>query len=156
MRKTGNPDTAIRSRSQDKNLNLAGGVIFLALIIFSPLIVGCSGTQTPPAQAGPQFTIQRLAPSVFMGEADPLPEITVDDAQDFPLNFLATTGQDGEAVIKGELEGASCSIFIFFDTRLERSACNKAASDGNTTCLEEGSAVGRHLDRKAGEKEHPL
>ncbi len=52
-----------------------------------------------------------------------------------------TPAEDGEAVIKGQVEGASCSIFIFFDTRLQRSACNQAASDGNTTCLEEGSAV---------------
>ncbi len=124
---------------------LVDHIIALVLMALLILFVGCSKTQTsdqtPTAETAFQFTIQRLTPAVFLGEADPLPEVSVDAAQPFPVNFLATTGQDGEAVIKGEIEGATCSIFLFFDTRLERSACNRAASAGNTTCLEEGSVV---------------
>lgn len=123
---------------------LAGGVIVLMILTLAILMVSCSGNPpevTPSAEAGLEFTIQRLSPAVFLGEIDPLPEVSVDDVQPFPINFLATTSQEGEAVIKAQIEGASCSIFLFFDTRLERSACNRAASQGNTTCLEEGSAV---------------
>ena len=124
---------------------LVGGAVLLVVIILSILIFARLKAQnkaeTPAAEAGLQFTIQRLAPAVFLGKSDPLAEVTADDAQPFPLNFQANTSRDGEAVIKGNVEGASCSIFIFFDTRLQRSACNQAASDGNTTCLEEGSAV---------------
>jgi len=145
MSPANDPGTTTKPGSSKKLLFLAGGtvlVVLFVLIIFIFVRPGSrnpSGTSTVDTQ--PQFTIQRLAPAVFMGEADPLPEVTANDAQPFPLNFLATTGQDGEAVIKGNVEGTSCSIFIFFNTRLERSACNKAASAGNATCLEEGSAV---------------
>lgn len=126
-------------------LYLGAGAVLLVLAILAILLFvrpgSQNGTETPSTEDGLQFTIQRLSPAVFMGASDPLPEVSADAPQPFPLNFLATTSQDGEAVIKGEVEGASCSIFLFFDTRLERSACNRAASDGNTTCLEEGSAV---------------
>jgi TolB protein len=128
------------SESRRKFRFRTGGVLILIVMILAILSAGCAGSQ-PETQAPPEFTIQRLAPLVFLGEADPLPEISVDDSQPFPVNFLATTGQDGEAVIQGQVDGATCSIFLFFDTRLERSACNRAASAGNTTCLEEGSAV---------------
>jgi TolB protein len=123
---------------------LADGVMVLIILSLAILTVSCSGNPpevTPSAEAGLEFTIQRLSPAVFLGEIDPLPEVSVDDVQPFPINFLATTSQEGEAVIKAQIEGASCSIFLFFDTRLERSACNRSASQGNTTCLEEGSAV---------------
>ncbi|HWQ84734.1 MAG TPA: hypothetical protein VN363_09215 [Anaerolineales bacterium] len=88
------------------------------------------------------FQIQRQAARVLFGAADPLGELTTNDAQPFQEGSLITTDPQGEALISGELEGEQCSIFVFFNSQLRKSACPESAlTSGNASCLESGSAV---------------
>jgi hypothetical protein len=95
-------------------------------------------TDTPQAT----FSLQRVSAAVLAGAADPLSEIQEDGPFPFPEGSFVQVNTSGEALLAGSLEGISCKIFVFFDTRLQKKACEKSAFTGsNVSCIEEGSAI---------------
>ncbi len=117
-------------------------VALMAASLLLLLIMACgNGGQT----AEILFSLQRLAPQVFLGESEnalqPLPSSAPRPVS--PGAFISTDAQ-GEGLLLGKLPGnETCRIHIFYDTRLRASACSKTAeAAGSTvTCQEAGTAV---------------
>ncbi len=101
-----------------------------------------AATDTPISEAAAVFSLQRLSAAVSAGASDPLSEVLNDRPQPFPEGSFVKVDTAGEALLTGSLEGSQCKIFVFFDTRLQKKACEKSAFTGsNVSCIEEGSAV---------------
>jgi thioredoxin 1 len=105
---------------------------------------GGSLTDTPLA-AGPMgvtFEVRREIPGVWAGASDPLPELDDDGFHALQVGHRVTTDANGEALLLGDLYDVPCKVYLFQSSRLVKRACSKLSSAiGNTSCLEEGSAV---------------
>ena len=90
---------------------------------------------TPPTEAAViaiNSQVRRLAPGVFAGKANPLPELTSDDLINLEAGGLVTTNTNGEAEV--DIQGC-LKLFIFQDTSLQRDTCRKAdAASGLGVC----------------------
>lgn len=92
-------------------------------------------TPLPPTEVAvvkPDSQVRRLAPAVFAGNAQPLPELTDNLPVGLLPGGLVTTGADGEAevLIQGCLK-----LFVFQDVTLQRSACRRGdAASGLAVC----------------------
>jgi len=79
---------------------------------------------------------------VSSGKTQPLKPFQTDETRPFPEGYLLTTDDQGEALLQGRLDAASCRIYVFLDTELRKRACPESTyTGGNASCVEAGSAV---------------
>lgn len=96
-------------------------------------------TPTEVAVIAPDSQVRRLAPAVFAGNAQPLPELTDNLPVGLLPGGLVTTGADGEAevLIQGCLK-----LFLFQDVTLQRSTCRRDDSAGGLAVCSAGGMTG--------------
>ncbi|HUW12959.1 MAG TPA: thioredoxin domain-containing protein [Anaerolineae bacterium] len=118
-------------------------IVVVACVPLPPSTVEPRGgppTDTPRPE--PPFEVRREIPAVRAGLSDILPELT--DSEFHPLHdgHRVKTDARGEALLRRDLGGAICYVYLFLSSQLVKRACPKSSyAGGNTTCLEEGSAV---------------
>jgi hypothetical protein len=110
----------------------------LALLLLATMLA-CDIVGT---SAGIQFDVRRELAVVRAGSTDPLPELTDAAFHSLATGSRVTTDANGEALLQGTVGGQTCRVFLFQDSGLVKKACpNSSSKSGNTTCVEEGSAV---------------
>lgn len=104
-------------------------------------------TKTPISTPSPTlepylFTISQDQAIVSSGQSQPLKAFQANETRPFPEGYLLTTDENGEALLLGRLDAASCRIYVFQDTELQKRPCPESTySGGNASCVEGGSAV---------------
>jgi thioredoxin 1 len=73
-----------------------------------------------------------------------LPKLTDSDFHDLHDGDRVTTDDSGEALLRRDVGGKTCKVYVFFSSTLVKRACPRSSyTAGNTSCLQAGSAVYR-------------
>ncbi len=111
-------------------------------------------TKTKPPTATPTmtpepylFTISQEQALVSSGKSQPLEAFQPGETRPFPEGYLLSTDAQGEALLQGRLDAATCRIYVFLDTQLRKRPCPESTyNGGNASCVEAGSAVYQDCD----------
>ncbi len=126
------------------------GMVFLACNLPSTTVITPTTKPTPQPTVvtpptltpttRPDFLITRQTSGVQWGLTDPLSLLNTDAPQPFPDEYRVSTDASGEALLQGNGQLASCRIYVYLDSILQKKACPKASfQGGNASCVEEGS-----------------
>ena len=86
--------------------------------------------------------VRREIPVVWAGPSDALPELTDSGFHALHDGHRVTADSNGEALLQGKIGSATCKVYLFQVSSLVKRACPRSSyTGGNTSCLEEGSAV---------------
>jgi hypothetical protein len=114
-----------------------------AILSISLLTVGCEcdNAKTPPA---PKFTVSSEIDQVRSGPSSAsLTLLAVGSSTGLPGGYHVTTDAAGQALITGQSNGSTCTIYVFHDGKLKKSSCDEQTV-GNNSCVEQTSAVYKH------------